>query len=104
MSNANGTWFKKPAISAVSSKSCGFIPCSDPSTEPGKCSPLGSNIKHYQGRYPLTKEMSHVILGHPVNKDTWRPLCVSNTTVNKKNGVWDVTPCGSCKNRRFGGT
>jgi E3 ubiquitin-protein ligase DOA10 len=22
-----------------------------------------------------------------------------------KNGVfWDVTPCGSCKNRRFGGT
>jgi hypothetical protein len=27
------------------------------------------------------------------------------TTVNMKNGVfWDVTPCGSCKNRRFGGT
>jgi hypothetical protein len=25
--------------------------------------------------------------------------------VHKKNGVfWDVTPCGSCKNRRFGGT
>jgi hypothetical protein len=25
--------------------------------------------------------------------------------VNKKNGVvWDVTPCGFCKNRRFGGT
>jgi hypothetical protein len=24
---------------------------------------------------------------------------------NLKNGVfWDVTPCGSCKNRRFGGT
>jgi hypothetical protein len=24
---------------------------------------------------------------------------------NVKNGVfWDVTPCGSCKNRRFGGT
>jgi hypothetical protein len=24
---------------------------------------------------------------------------------NKKNGVlWDVTPCGSCKNRRLGGT
>jgi hypothetical protein len=19
-------------------------------------------------------------------------------------GIWDVTPCGSCKNRRFGGT
>jgi hypothetical protein len=27
------------------------------------------------------------------------------TAVNMKNGVfWDVTPCGSCKNRRFGGT
>jgi hypothetical protein len=25
--------------------------------------------------------------------------------VTKKNGVfWDVTLCGSCKNRRFGGT
>jgi hypothetical protein len=24
---------------------------------------------------------------------------------NIKNGVfWDVTPCGSCKNRHFGGT
>jgi hypothetical protein len=27
------------------------------------------------------------------------------TTVTMKNGVfWDVTPCGSCKNRHFGGT
>jgi hypothetical protein len=27
------------------------------------------------------------------------------TVVNMKNGdFWDVTPCGSCKNRRFGGT
>jgi hypothetical protein len=27
------------------------------------------------------------------------------TTVTMKNGIiWDVTPCGSCKNRRFGGT
>jgi hypothetical protein len=25
--------------------------------------------------------------------------------VTKKNGVfWDVTPCGSCNSRRFGGT
>jgi hypothetical protein len=30
-----------------------------------------------------------------------------NTGLNKlpQDGVfWDVTPCGSCKNRRFGGT
>jgi hypothetical protein len=27
------------------------------------------------------------------------------TVATMKNGVfWDVTPCGSCKNRRFGGT
>jgi hypothetical protein len=27
------------------------------------------------------------------------------TAVAMKNGIfWDVTPCGSCKNRRFGGT
>jgi hypothetical protein len=27
------------------------------------------------------------------------------TAVTMKNGVcWDVTLCGSCKNRRFGGT
>jgi hypothetical protein len=27
------------------------------------------------------------------------------TRATMKNGVfWDVTPCGSCKNRRFGGT
>jgi hypothetical protein len=27
------------------------------------------------------------------------------TAVTMKNGVfWDVTPCGSCKSRRFGGT
>jgi hypothetical protein len=27
------------------------------------------------------------------------------TAVTMKNGVfWDVTPCGSCKNRRIGGT
>jgi hypothetical protein len=26
------------------------------------------------------------------------------TAVTMKNGIsWDVTPCGSCKNRRFGG-
>jgi hypothetical protein len=27
------------------------------------------------------------------------------TAVTMKNGVfWDITPCGYCKNRRFGGT
>jgi hypothetical protein len=33
------------------------------------------------------------------------PVSAGNRTKTLKNGVfWDVTPCGSCKNRRFGGT
>jgi hypothetical protein len=39
---------------------------------------------------------------------TWKGTIVRYevlTAVTMKNGVfWDVTPCGSCKNRRFGGT
>jgi hypothetical protein len=34
-----------------------------------------------------------------------RRLIVAASVVPLKNGVfWDVTLCGSCKNRRFGGT
>jgi hypothetical protein len=34
-----------------------------------------------------------------------RPEVFSKLMKLKKNGVfWDVTSCGSCKNRRFGGT
>jgi hypothetical protein len=34
-----------------------------------------------------------------------RRLLVTANVVPMKNGVfWVVTPCGSCKNRRFGGT
>jgi hypothetical protein len=34
-----------------------------------------------------------------------RRLLVTASVVPMKNGVfWDVTPCGSCKNRRVGGT
>jgi hypothetical protein len=34
-----------------------------------------------------------------------RRLLVTASVVSMKNGVfWVVTPCGSCKNRRFGGT
>jgi hypothetical protein len=33
------------------------------------------------------------------------PDMATETYSLMKNGVfWDVTPCGSCKNRRFGGT
>jgi hypothetical protein len=33
------------------------------------------------------------------------PMYANSYDEAVKNGVfWDVTPCGSCKNRRFGGT
>jgi hypothetical protein len=35
----------------------------------------------------------------------WSPFGYTSTATILKNGViWDVTPCDSCKNRRFGGT
>jgi hypothetical protein len=44
-----------------------------------------------------------VTLGHGVIKKELVEFEVF-TAVTMKNGVfWDVTPCGSCKNRRFGG-
>jgi hypothetical protein len=30
--------------------------------------------------------------------------CVRFEVTMKNSVIWDVTPCGSCKNRRFGGT
>jgi hypothetical protein len=41
------------------------------------------------------------------NVGYWWELGKERATKKNKirNGVfWDVTPCGSCKNRRFGGT
>jgi hypothetical protein len=46
--------------------------------------------------------------GHPYRSPNSLSSCIRFevfTAVTMKNGVfWDVTPCGSCKNRRFGGT
>jgi hypothetical protein len=40
-----------------------------------------------------------------VLNDLKMPCSLYDMYVILKNGVfWDVTPCGSCKNRRFGGT
>jgi hypothetical protein len=50
-------------------------------------------------------------LHHHGEKNRWTRNKVSRakfevfTAVTMKNSIlWDVTPCGSCKNRRFGGT
>jgi hypothetical protein len=38
-------------------------------------------------------------------QDRYRWRAIVNSVMNMQNGVfWDVTPCGCCKNRRFGGT
>jgi hypothetical protein len=46
---------------------------------------------------------------HPLQPAVWAKIYLVRfevcTAVTMKNGVfWDVTPFGSCKNRRFGGT
>jgi hypothetical protein len=35
---------------------------------------------------------------------TGRPAVLPKYLLIKNGVFWDVTPCGSCKNRRFGGT
>jgi hypothetical protein len=50
--------------------------------------------------YPEIKKTQNIIFNynHVVRFEVF-------TAVTMMNGVfWDVTPCGSCKNRRFGGT
>jgi hypothetical protein len=42
-----------------------------------------------------------VLYGH----ETWSLTAREEHKLRVKNGIfWDVMPCGSCKNRRFGGT
>jgi hypothetical protein len=50
----------------------------------------------------LTRNMKYYnILKFQVTAET--ETCVMNKIKNMKNGAfWNVTPCGSCKNRRFG--
>jgi hypothetical protein len=52
-------------------------------------------FKFKQSAVPCTKKQSKQLAGFKMSK----------TLKTLKNGVfWVVTPCGSCKNRRFGGT
>jgi hypothetical protein len=37
-------------------------------------------------------------------KNLWLRFEVFTAGTRKNGAFWDVTPCGSCKNRRFGGT
>jgi hypothetical protein len=51
--------------------------------------------KHYTLSYPRRKISS--LVGHCGNE-------TKNLTILRNGVFWDVTPCGSCENRRLGGT
>jgi hypothetical protein len=53
-----------------------------------------------------SKEERVLSVGRPEgNRQLGRPRHGWVDNITMKNGVfWVVTPCGSCKNRRFGGT
>jgi hypothetical protein len=75
-----------------------------------------------EGLYPVTtglqQDNAQRRISHKVTQDTQTELTTQRYTNNRghvrfevftavtmKNGIfWVVTPCGSCKNRRFGGT
>jgi hypothetical protein len=58
-----------------------------------------AEIKHNKPRHQ-TIPMRHLNISTNINK--WKMVF---TSVTMKNAVFgDVTPCGSCKNRHFGGS
>jgi hypothetical protein len=64
--------------------------------------------EHLRGQFQLhTKDCVFMTKTNPLMANRGI-VCVRFevfTAVAIKNGVfWDITPCGSCKNRRFGGT
>jgi hypothetical protein len=70
-----------PPYEGLLSKKCRSL---DVSEAHGSSRPLMSVASGYEGPYLLHCGCLYFVI---------------------KNGVfWDVTPCGSCKNRRFGGT
>jgi hypothetical protein len=63
---------------------------------PATCQNLPHLISLVPGRFPLTDNIGKLHIFY-VRFEVF-------TAVTMKNGVfWDVTPCSSCKNRRFGG-
>jgi hypothetical protein len=65
---------------------------------------LGSRARPKRNVDNLTAICEPIVIVH--DKHTHgTPRRVTGTALILKNGVfWDVTPCGSCKNLRFGGT
>jgi hypothetical protein len=60
----------------------------------------GNRDKVHEPSYPVIHHLQNPLESN-CNDVTFEVF----TAVTMKTGVfWDVTPCGSCKNRRFGGT
>jgi hypothetical protein len=67
---------------------------------------LSDHISTYQLSYACFCVCKHPRI-HPsfIHCLQWLPSISVDVPIYLKNGVfWVVTPCGSCKNRRFGGT
>jgi hypothetical protein len=69
-----------------------------------KCEGYGPGVvsSGFKPRLSVLRLSTQIILPFilPVSSEILKQLLQS-----RKNAVfWDVTPCGSCKNRRFGGT
>jgi hypothetical protein len=57
-------------------------------------------LSHWGSDACLSPDISQLLGWHCTEHKVWE-----NGSVTMKNAVfWDVTPCGSCENRRFGGT
>jgi hypothetical protein len=59
-----------------------------------------SNLPEIQGR-PAGKAVN---LTPPISLLSRKYLTRAGPLTMQNGVFWDVTPCGSCKNRRFGGT
>jgi hypothetical protein len=65
---------------------------------------FGIPLKRPEGQFWATFAQSHSLVPAVPSANNPDPLVSSKGYVLKNGVVWDVTPCGSCKNRRFGGT
>jgi hypothetical protein len=66
-----------------------------------RCSQMAFAVVSHVTAQQIDRSMNDIPNGIWLNFERFEVF----TAVTMKNGVfWGVTPCGSCKNRRFGGT
>jgi hypothetical protein len=61
-----------------------------------------------QIKLPSSSNLMSLVMNHSLNSNliSYKPVssCRNLQRLLKNTVFWNVTPCGSCKNRRFGGT